>query len=198
MNQFSFLILKSILQRTLLNQEHSDLWQYLIQGSGDHWHVTGEFHYLVGQSGERLQGKILWRVNLSDIGINSSCAGGSLVLMLVQPFSYSLTVASSLNHSLACWLAQTAGWPWPLHYLTQCVIISVQLCYIRFDHKAVLYLDTDGHVSCQCVLCVSYLHLRKCIRYINSGNECHYSHNLFFHDLTYWMILTRLALVSLV
>lgn len=122
MNQFRFLILKSILQRTLLNQEHSDLWQYLIQGSGDHWHVTGEFHYLVGQSGERLQGKILWRVNLSDIGINSSCAGGSLVLMLVQPFSYSLTVASSLNHSLACWLAQTAGWPWPLHYLTQCVI----------------------------------------------------------------------------
>lgn len=39
-------------------QQRSDWWQCLIQGSGDHWHVTGEFHFLVGQSGERLQEKL--------------------------------------------------------------------------------------------------------------------------------------------
>lgn len=57
MNHFTSFILKGILRRTLPKQERSDLLQCLIQGGADHWHVTGEFHYLVGQSGERLQEK---------------------------------------------------------------------------------------------------------------------------------------------
>lgn len=147
MNHFTFLILKGILQRTLLNQEHSDLWRYLIQGSGDHWHVTGEFHYLVGQSGERLRGKIPRRVNLSDIGINSSsvdvfaCAHACSAIFLLTRFvaqSFFGSLARSGSHS-AGRLTLTFALLKSVCHVCVCPLtyrcIQRQACHICLDHK---------------------------------------------------------------
>lgn len=109
-------------------------------------------------------GRKLCGVNLTDLGVNSSCVVYTGVLC-IRPFS--LTVSSSLNHSLVCSLTQAvtlpAGWPWPLHHLSQCVMcvhshISafwMQLCYICFDHNNTALGQLRRLSSTSMFVCVS-------------------------------------------
>lgn len=121
-------------------------------------------------------GEILCGANLSDIGINSSCVWcvGRLCSVLVLSFAYSPLLSVTLA------VTPPAGWPWPLHYLTQrkgltdtsvCSYTAFEYTASKFSCVSCVWATVRQWFTlnyqyvlcylCQSILCVFCLHLHK-------------------------------------